>query len=227
MDRQTKLIAFDVDGTLLDNSGLFIEAYRRLVPKFNEKTGNNIVFTEKNITGVLGLPPVEIFTGLMPGVDMKHCNLMLRMFMDELEGAVSDGGTELFDGVKPVIERLHNEGYVLAAASNGVRSYIETVLGHFGLMPMFSLPVIVVEEEIRNKNEILSSYIERINPRLTVMVGDRYTDREAAGSCGVSFIGCSFGHADISELEGERHIVSDFYQIYDMIKKIEHEQGVS
>jgi len=221
-----KLIAFDVDGTLLDNSELFVAAYRRMVPKFNEKTGLSVPLRRDPIMGVVGLPPVEIFTGLMPEVDMRFCDLMLRLFMDELEYGIRNGATSLYEGVQSSLERLYAEGYTLAVASNGVRSYIETVINHFDIARAFSLPVIVVEGVIKNKDDILAAYIDRIRPDFTVMVGDRYTDREAARSCSAPFIACAFGHGDHSEIHGEHHVVSAFDEVYDMIKRIEREHGV-
>lgn len=225
MNTLKKLIAFDVDGTLLDNSNQFVEAYERMLPRFNEATGLSVPRVREGAIGAAGLPPLGIFTHLMPGVDLRHCQLMLDLFMEELENAIRQS-SPMFEGVYPTLQRLHEAGYVLAVASNGVRSYIETVIHHFDIAKYFSLPVLVVENEIHDKNELLAAYIDRIQPDFTVMVGDRYTDKEAARSCSAPFIGCAFGHADISELQGEPHIVSHFNEIYDMILRIEREQGV-
>ncbi len=220
-----KLIAFDIDGTLLDNATQFVDACKRMFPRFNEKTGMSLRADEHRIIGAAGLPPQEIFTHIMPGVDMEYCTLMLSLFMEELEAGLRSGAAELFADVSRTLKRLHAGGYALVIASNGVRSYIETVLNHFDIAQYFSLPVIVVENDIKTKNDILAAYIVRENPDFTIMVGDRYTDKLAARACSAPFIACAFGHADISEIQGEHHVVSDFSQIYDMILRIERELG--
>lgn len=218
-----KVIAFDMDGTLFDNSDILIDSYRKTVIDFTKETGiMGINFpSDEEIFSVIGLPPLGIFKGLMPEVDESFCSLMLRIFNRNLISGIESGGGTLYPGVKKVLNTLYSDRYRLIMASNGALDYINAILRIHGIGKYFYEPVKVVDEKkIHNKNELVRSYLSEIKYNVAIMVGDRETDRDAAFSNGIPFIGCSYGHAGNSEVEGERYVAHNVKEIMTLVKDI-------
>ncbi|MDA3901008.1 MAG: HAD hydrolase-like protein [Spirochaetes bacterium] len=216
------LIAFDMDGTIFDNSDILVESYRKTVDDFNSETGLAVaVPSDEKIFSVIGLPPLGIFQELMPGVDTKFCDLMIRLFNRSLISGISDGGGSIYPGVEELLDKLVTDNYRLVMASNGALNYIEKILEFYNLKKYFLSPVIVVDEQkIHNKNELVTTYLDNSEYEMAIMVGDRVSDRDAARANGIPFIGCSYGHAGISEVEAEKYVAHSVSEIYQLVLSI-------
>lgn len=216
-------LAFDIDGTIYDCSKIIVQAFEEGISDFRIKTSINInIPTKEEIILQLGQPNDLIFQSLFPELKGPELQAINDSCIKSLTGYVSAGGGILFDGVVSTIELLFNEGYQLLVASNGRRDYIEAVLNSNDLIKFISKPVICINNEISNKNDIVRHYIRhRCSGNPAIMIGDRESDKIAAEVNGIPFIGCSFGHTGSNEIRGSRWIVSDFSSIYRTVKEVE------
>jgi adenosylhomocysteine nucleosidase len=126
----------------------------------------------------------------------------------------------LIENVFETIAELNGKSYKMLVASNGVRAYVEAILETYGLKKYFSEPFIYPEGDIVNKTGVIEYYISALGDPEIIMIGDRYTDLEAAVENKIPFIGCAFGHAGADEIAGERYIVHNFKEIPEMVKEI-------
>lgn len=77
------------------------------------------------------------------------------------------------------------------------------------------------EKGIHGKHELVAHYIATYGKHNNyIMVGDRYSDREAAEKNNIPFIGCAFGHA-AQEIAGYGWTAHNFSQIPARIHEIE------
>ena len=218
-----KVIAFDMDGTLFDNSDILIDSYRKTVIDFKKESGiKDVKFpSDKEIFNVIGLPPLGIFKGLMPEVDESFCSLMLKIFNRNLVLGIESGGGKLYPGVKQVLSTLYSDRYRLIMASNGAFNYIEAIFRTHEIGKYFYEPIKVVDEVvIHDKSELVKSYLSEIKYSAAIMVGDRETDRDAAISNSIPFIGCSYGHAGNSEIEREQYVAHNAQDILKLVSEI-------
>ncbi|MFW5808482.1 MAG: HAD family hydrolase [Spirochaetota bacterium] len=220
--------AFDLDGTLFDNSDLLVPSLEISISEFTRVTGiTREMPSRETITGVIGYPMRDIFRRLVPGVDMKHADTMIDLFMGELIRRVRGGGGYLYDGVSELLHRLSDEGYTLLVASNGTAAYIRAVLEHYSLDKLFSEPILVVDDKtIHSKADIVSEYKESHSGTGMIMIGDRETDRDAALHNGIPFVYCTYGHARSGEIGDEAFTADHPSHIYQKIKVIERKISI-
>jgi adenosylhomocysteine nucleosidase len=215
-------LAFDIDGTIYDAGDILEESFRLGIETFVESGEDSSIHipTREEITVTLGYPLGEIFMMLFPSLEIHKRNELAVLCTVNLVKMIKEKKGSLIDGVDETLKTLNSMKYNMLVASNGARAYVEAILETYDLKRYFSEPFIYPEGEIKNKTDIIGSYI-KLNPqRELVMIGDRYTDLAAARENGIPFIGCAFGHAGADEIEGEKYIVHDFREIPGILEKI-------
>jgi phosphoglycolate phosphatase len=216
-------VAFDIDGTIYDCGDIVVDAFQKGARRYGELHGAGIATPSRGeILRHVGIPTDEIFVNLYPMLGAVAQRELNDLSMESLSALVRDGGGILYEGVREIIEGLFREGRRILAASNGKLPYIEAILETYGLIEFFEEPLVVVDNELKDKSDIVRHYLDhRCNGELLIMVGDRESDVRAAKVNGVPFIGCAFGHAGTDEIRGERWIVEDFSAIPGVVKAIE------
>ena len=219
----TIYLAFDIDGTVYDSSDIIVDAYHLGIGRFLERHRESGVAMPgyKELLEVVGIPVEKIFSSLFPGLGPRGQQEMNDLCTGAFVEIIARGGGRIFDGVAETLDFLSRSGFVILAASNGRKEYVEIILSAFGLMKYFSAPFIYTGPGIPDKTAIVKRYLEEVSVGKTlVMIGDRYTDREAAEKNNVPFIGCAFGHAGESEIAGSRWIVHRFDEIPETVRKV-------
>ena len=222
MEKNNIYLAFDIDGTIYDAGNILekafgdgIESYIKEKPhlKLNKPT-------REEITATLGLPLKEIFIILFPDSDEETRRELADICTENRVRMIRDRKGTLIDDVSETIAELNSNNYKMLVASNGVRAYVEAILETYGLKQYFSEPFIYPEGDIVNKSGVIEYYISALDDPKIIMIGDRYTDLEAAADNKIPFIGCAFGHAGADEISGERYIVHNFKEIPEIVKEI-------
>jgi len=214
-------IAFDIDGTIYDAGNIIEGSFSRAVEKFiEENPALNLLHPSKeDITSTLGLPLEEIFRILFPELDQKGRERLSEICTAELVASIRAREGELIEGADTVIPKLHREGYRMVVASNGVKEYCEAILETYGLIQYFSGPFVYPGDEHLNKTEVVRHYLDELcDVKNMIMIGDRYTDLEAARDNNIPFIGCAFGHAGIEEIKDEKYLVHSFGEIVPVLE---------
>lgn len=217
-------IAFDIDGTIYDAANIIEESFERAVDIFiSRNRGMNLKSpTKAEIRNTLGLTLKDIFITLFPEVDEPGRGMLSIICNDELVKMIRDKKGELIKGADEIIPELHSAGYKMLVASNGAKEYCEAILDTYGLLGYFSEPFLYPGEEHENKTEVVRHYLENISDvKNMVMIGDRFTDLEAARENLIPFIGCAFGHAGIEEIKDEKHLVYEFHEIVPTLERME------
>ncbi len=215
-------LAFDIDGTIYDAGDILEESFRLGIESFIESGEDRSIHipTREEITVTLGYPLGEIFMMLFPSLEIHKRNELAVLCTVNLVKMIKEKKGSLIEGVDETIRALNSMNYKMLVASNGARAYVEAILETYDLKKFFSEPFIYPEGAVKNKTDIIGSYI-RLNPdRELVMIGDRYTDLAAARENGIPFIGCAFGHAGADEIEGEKYIINNFSEIPEILEKI-------
>jgi phosphoglycolate phosphatase len=198
----TMVIAFDLDGTLYDCGAIVAPAFVRGAQRFIEKTSLRINLpTSEQIRVLLGVPTEEIFKSLFPGLSADEYALVNSLCENELCADVRAKKGVLYNGVHELAAYFNSKGYTQIIASNGQLPYIQAVLETYSLAGFFKPVVCIDKAGIGNKDGIVAHYKKLYGERM-VMIGDRYTDRDAARHNSIPFVGCAFGHTGESEILG-------------------------
>jgi len=163
----------------------------------------------------------EIFFRLFPDLLYTERMRLMDMCTSSLVRAIRARGGFIFDGVVETVQKLYEDGFHLLVASNGRYEYVMAILETWDLLKYFSEPMIFPGGDIPDKTALVKRYLQSIPiTEQLIMIGDRFTDRDAVIANGVPFIGCAFGHAGDDELSGASRIVHSFHQIPDAVKGI-------
>lgn len=195
---ETKLVIFDLDGTLLDtisdigracNYALGqlglpqhpVEAYSRMV-------GNGFKTLVKRAAPEASHEMVEKLVGLSREFYNDHCTET----------------THPYPGVPELLDELQKEGIWVAVASNKYRAAVETIVSHY--FP--AIRFVAVEGQrpgrpLKPEPDILDEIISKAGllKRQVVFVGDSTVDIQTARRAGVTGMAVTWGFSPEEELK--------------------------
>ncbi|MGP8290071.1 phosphoglycolate phosphatase [Vreelandella zhanjiangensis] len=199
-----RLVAFDLDGTLIDSVPDLAVAVQLALGKLDlplpteervrDWVGNGApVLVERALTWALGHQPEENFQARA-----------LDAFM-EYYAAAPNALTTLYPGVKTALEALHRAGFTFALITNKPEQFIKPILEHFGLLEWFSLWVGGDTLAEKKPSPLPLLYIAKacnVAPSECLMVGDSRHDIEAGKAAGFATLALPYGynHGDPIEL---------------------------
>lgn len=131
--------------------------------------------------------------------------------------------SRLFDGIAHLLKTLHEQGKVLAVATNGVGANARHILHRNGVDQYFtSIMGLTSLGAPETKPDVIHRALREIgaaDPRQAVMVGDRFYDVEAAKICGIDAIGVLYGYGKESEImaAGAAHVARDTEQLLTLL----------
>ena len=192
-----KLILFDFDGTVVDNSeGIF----------------NCIAYSlEKLGYAVPGEPVLRRFVG--PSLfdsfrayiedDQEKAERFVAIYRERY-APVGFSECRLYDGMRELLARLKAEGYKVGVCSGKPHDFvvkISKLLGLFETFDGYFCPGFAPVDS--DKAGLISAAAEYfgVTKEETLMIGDRRFDIEAAKKAGVASLGVRYGFAEPEELE--------------------------
>ena len=191
--QQTKLVVFDLDGTLNRTDLYAVEVHQQV-----QKSLGLPVLDAATIISMFGARSYDCARVLMPGASEEVQKEYYRR-TGELELELMKKKSGAYQGTAEMLDTLHQMGCTTAVCSNASSRYINGVLECISLKE--KIDTIQPLEYGLSKVDNLRKLIERLNPSMAVMVGDRIFDLEAARGNHIPFIGCSYGYCP-KEIEG-------------------------
>lgn len=198
MSAATKLIVFDLDGTLNRTELFAVEVHRMLQTEFGWPAQS-----PEKITALFGAPAEEYMESLLPGSDeqtkQRYLKREAEVEYDYMHLAAA------YDGCSQMLSVLRENGWETAVCSNSSFRYISMVLNATGLMHQIDY-IQPLEKGCTEKAQSLASLLSRIPHSAAVMVGDTIYDKKAAEANNIPFIGCRYGFRP-TEMEDVPHTV--------------------
>ncbi len=216
---EIRYLAFDIDGTLFSSEDIILNVYKESILLYKERTGSKLEIPSKEkIMTQIGKPVKTIFLNLVPELSEEDRDSISDDVLRILCEKVRNGEGHIYDNVRETLSKLHQNSFILLTASNGRSQYIDSILGVAGVDNLFTDKVTLNNENLKVKGDILLYYINKykINPNQILMIGDRFSDFEAAHKAKTPFLFCEYGHADPGEIPSYTEKVSkvsDFLEV--------------
>jgi len=182
-------LVFDLDGTLVDSARLIFGAFNHVAEYYLGRR-----FEPEEITRFFGPSEESTWRNLLPPDKVEEgLRRYYQYYRDRQMECV------LFDGVRPLLERLKQTGVKLAIATGRGAKTTGITVEHLGLEKYF--PVILTSGDITRPKpdpEVVQLACHRlqVSPEKTLMVGDSAMDVEAgraAGTATAAVLWGSFG----------------------------------
>ena len=188
-------IFFDLDGTLTDSAPGIIHSVQYALKKYG------IEAEENDLRSFIGPPLVHSFQERF-GFDHDKA-LEAVAYYREYFTAGGMFENSVYPGVEEMLQKLKEEGLMLAVATSKPEFFSKQILEHFALTRYFDFIGGAAMDETRTtKVEVLSYALQelQVDPAKAVMIGDRENDMEAASLLGTESIGVLYGYGSKEEL---------------------------
>lgn len=195
-----KLIIFGFDGTIADTSPGILHCFNTTATSMGHTPVEH-----NRMYGIIGLP---LEYGLQTLYNMKD---------DELEYAVNNysklysiKGKEMFylyDGVQENLEKLKNDGYLLAIATQKHEMYTKDMLQVHNTAKYFDVICATDVGANLNKYNLLHMACEKLGVPIedSVFIGDNYIDANGAADIGMDFVAALYGWGFRTRQEAEQY----------------------
>ncbi|MGY1615211.1 HAD hydrolase-like protein [Geodermatophilus sp. SYSU D00691] len=191
----TRLVLFDLDGTLVDSTPGIWASVRVAVAELGLPEP-----TTEQLTQMVGPPLQDGFATVLrvPLPDVPRAVAAYRAHYSA--GALLD--VHVYDGVPELLATL-SAGATLAVATSKPETFAVRVLEHTGLLPFFaSVHGATLDGAVRHKDQVVAAALAaHPDGERPVLVGDRAHDVLGAAAHGLPCIGAGWGPAPPGELE--------------------------
>ena len=216
----TKLVIFDLDGTLLDTIEDLANSVNYALTQHNFPTHPIEAYRFFIGNGVN-----KLLERALPE-DNRNADFVSILKVDFIKHyyAHSEESTKPYPGITELINRLYNEGFQLGVASNKVHPATVELVNRF--FPEVKFTEVLGQREgypVKPNPGILEEIIEKagVDKTEVLYVGDSGVDVATAYNAKVPFVGVLWGFRPRKELEevGATRFVENTEELYEIIKK--------
>ena len=209
--RWPRAVLFDLDGTLIDSAPDIAAAVNELLAR-----GGRPPLTVAAVTSMIGNGVEKLVErAIAASGDVLDAAALKRqqMAMIDIYARHLTGLTVLLPGVREALDALHGSGVLLGLVTNKPQRFIETVLDHFDMSPLFGV-VIGGDAGVAKKPapDMLLAALEEFGVAQSdaVMVGDSEADADAARAAGISGVIVRGGYTNVpAEQLGANVVIDD------------------
>ncbi|WP_087020811.1 phosphoglycolate phosphatase [Thaumasiovibrio subtropicus] len=219
-----RLIAFDLDGTLLDSVPDLAVGLDRALRAF-DMPGATIEQVKTWIgNGADVLVARGMSQSLTPSDDLDpKVHAQVRARFDQEYEATGHTGSELYAGVKETLSQLHAAGYTMALVTNKPSQFVPHVLEQQGIKHFFSDIIGGDTFPVKKPDPTALNWLldkHQLSAKEMLMVGDSKNDILAAKNAGCPVVGLTYGynHGEPIALSEPNIVLEHFSQLRDTVK---------
>jgi phosphoglycolate phosphatase len=192
---------FDLDGTLSDPSEGITKSVQHALQCLGRPYPG-----KSELQHYIGPPLRWTFPRLLGTDDATLVETAVGCYRERYE-TVGLFENEVYPGVPELLQQSRDDGYPLYVVTSKPTVYAARILQHFGL-DRFFIEVYGPELDGRfdEKRELVEFILcERcLDPRRTIMIGDRARDVESGRTNGTRTIGVTYGFGSVAEIAAAR-----------------------
>lgn len=199
MNECTKLVVFDLDGTLVKSD----ETIYNTVLKTFEKMGRIVSMDKGEFDLLIGLHFTDMFRHF--GLEVPDMAGFLKIYKPLYFENI--GSSRLYPGVRELLSEVHSRGIKTALLTTKAQDQADWIVEHFRLRPLMDY-VMGRREGIAHKPSA-EGFLRicadlGIPPRDSIMVGDSEMDVRCAKNAGAGSIAVSYGYRNREMLLAEK-----------------------
>jgi phosphoglycolate phosphatase len=214
MSRRYDLIAFDWDGTLWDSTAAITRAIQSAV---EDVTGERP--SSERASYVIGLGLKHALSHVAPDLHSDQYATLGERYRHHFGQEMFK--VQLFDGVLPLLDALHDGGYWVTVATGKSRAGLNEALQAHELRGRFHGSRTADETRGKPDPTMLQELMLEFDtaPERTLMIGDTSHDLLMAAHAGCDSVGVSYGAHDLDllQMHGPRVVVHSVRELHDWL----------
>jgi len=192
-----RLIALDLDGTLIDSAPDLSDAINNMLAALGQQQYPQIAVQQWVGNGVVMLIKRALTGQMEPAADPENLAEALALFADLYEAHVFERSI-IYPGVMDGLLQLKEKGFKLACITNKIKRFTQPLMTKTGMAGYFDF-IVCGDSFARMKPDPLpllktAEYFD-IEPAQAVMVGDSINDMRAGRSAGFKTALVPYGYA--------------------------------
>ena len=209
-----KAIIFDFDYTLGDSTNGIALSINYALEKLGYAVPN-IADVKKTI----GLSLKETYFALTSNDNLYEAEQFVKLFKEKADSVMVDN-TELYAGVKSVLQKLKDKGYMAAIVTTKFHYRIEQILNKFGANEL--IDIIVGAEDVKAEKPNPEGLLYAIDclgvmSEEVLYVGDSLVDAKTADNANVKFVAVLTGTTTKDEFKSYNNVyigqnIADVYK---------------
>ena len=214
---KTKLVLFDLDGTLIDTAPDFITSLNNVLTRHNKK---NITAHEIRTYISEGSSKLIRYSFKISESD-KEFNKYKNEFLLEYKNNLTRS-TRLFNGIEKLLNYLDDKEIIYGIVTNKYREYADPIIDSFTQLKNIKIVVCPDDVSISKPDPegiFLACKKLNVSPSEVIFLGDHHNDLKAGISAGVSVIGCLYGYS-LSEASKNMYDCEYVNEVNEIISKI-------
>ena len=193
-----KFLLFDLDGTLIDSVPDLIDSVNYTLDKIGlSKFDDDIIRSwVGNGAAILVQRALSGDINIDDNLDQNLYKKALDIFMEHYSKNLSNH-TVVYDGVKETLEKLIEDGYILAIVTNKPDQFVQEILEDVDLLKYFTIYIGAgVTKKRKPDPQPLLYVVDKLGTKIEncVMVGDSSNDIIAAKKIDMDSIGVTYGY---------------------------------
>ena len=206
-----KNIIFDLDGTISKSAPGILNAFEYALDKMEKS------YYRDDLYKYIGPPLRDSFVKEL-GEDLADQGADFYREYYFNKGLFE---TEIYDGIKDLMENLNSGSYKIYLATSKGEESSKKILDYFGILDYFSY-VSGSENNKNTKKKVIDHLLKENNLKTceSIMIGDRSYDIEAANNLEIKTIAVTYGYGNKEEFEKASFIANSPYEIINIIEKL-------
>ncbi|CAM4149089.1 phosphoglycolate phosphatase [Vibrio neonatus] len=219
----TKLLAFDLDGTLLDSVPDLAIATDQAVQAMGHPSVSEAQVREwvGNGADVLVARALSRSMHIDPALS-DETKQQARQYFDRFYAECGHTQSNLYPSVAESLNKLHQAGYLLAIVTNKPYQFVPEILSQHGLSDLF-IDVLGGDALEKKKpdpmplNHLLEKH--QLSTDEMIMIGDSKNDILAAKNAGVTSVALPYGynHGEPIESSQPDYLIDDLSQLVELL----------
>ena len=202
-NHKTKLVLFDLDGTLIDTAPDFLISLNNVLSNHSREN-----VTMEKIRPHISEGSSKLIK-LFFEINEEHMNFeqYKNEFLNEYSSNLTKS-SRLFDGMETIIEYLNDNGIMFGVVTNKYHKYAEPIINSFPELQTIKILVCPDHVSISKPDPegiLLACSKLKVSPKDAVYLGDHINDLKAGLAAGTDVIGCLYGYSleevDINNLK--------------------------